>query len=62
MSEGKCLLCERKGKLRSYYYSDGEQIEVTLCQYHYGCYMAHGIKRLDKEMKRIRNKIKEAEK
>ena len=58
MSTTKCLLCEREGEKRSYYYPDTfEEAEVPLCQFHYASYMAHGINRLDKIMAKKRSEV-----
>jgi hypothetical protein len=49
----KCVLCGREAELRTYIYRNTwEEVEIPLCKWHYGCYMAHGIKRLDQIMEK----------
>ena len=46
----ECVLCDRPGLPTSYFPPPDYdvEVEIALCQYHKGSYMAHGIKALDK--------------
>lgn len=48
----KCILCDREGaSLYTIYHSNfiqnNRKMDIPLCKYHYACYRAHHIKKLD---------------